>query len=164
MRKNSLARDKFSYHSFVRRSDSISLSIDVFISAKLSRREYTWQRFEPNGIPDHQLFPHLIQLLFPSPLPALLALFISPHFPPPLPPPYPSSSLTNRRFNGPPRPKTPGKIIQISSLRFPSNLGERGSTRVDAQHGGASGARVPTDVSQSGPDYKPAITVRPQEQ
>lgn len=138
-------------------SFSFFLPIDVFISTKLSRREYTWQRFDPNSIPDHQLFPHLIQLLFPPPsspprslgstLPSLLCCaHIAVHEP---------------AFYGPPWSKTPGKIIQISTLRFPSNPGERGSTRVDAQHGGASGARVPTDVSQSEPDYKPAITVRP---
>lgn len=49
-----------------------------------------------------------------------------------------TSRLTNARcFNGPPRSKTPGKIIQISSRRFSSNPGERkGSTHVDAQHTG----------------------------
>lgn len=57
----------------------------------------------------------------------------------------------------------PPRIIQISSLRYiwQSRTAriERGTTPSTVEReGDASGARVPTDVSQSGPDYKLSIT------
>jgi len=81
------------------------------------------------GIPERQLFPHFNQLLL--------------RF----------SYRLALDFNGPPRPspppEIPGKIIQISSLRFPPTSEEDRpvSTRNTRP---ASGTRVPTDVSRSG--------------
>lgn len=95
--------------------------------------------FDRTAYLDRQLFPHLTQLL-------LRPSLVSP------------AHSNAQRFNGPPRSKTPGKIIQISSLRFPSNLGERGGSTHNTR--AAPGTRVPTDVSQSESDYKAAITDR----
>lgn len=92
---------------------------------KLCRREYTWKRFDRTAY--------------------LTANYscISPNcsfVPLPSPQSTPQRLSNVQRFNGPPRPKTPGKIIQISSLRFSSNPSERGgSARVDAQHTGCLG-------------------------
>lgn len=100
-------------------------TIDVFaLKKKLCRREYTCKRLDRTAY-----LTANYSCISPN------CSFV------PLPSPQPTPSLSNvQRFNGPPRPKTPGKIIQISSLRFPSNPGEwGGSTRVDAQHTGCLG-------------------------
>lgn len=94
---------------------------------KLCRREYTWKRFDRTAYltanyscisPNCSFVPLL------SPLSSV----------------HPPTSFQRSAFYGPPWPKTPGKIIQISSLRFSSNPSERGgSARVDAQHTGCLG-------------------------
>lgn len=80
----------------------------------MSKGIYTWKRaVRPNGIPG----PPIIPASHPT-VPSSLSPLLSPPSPP-------SCHSNVQRFNGPPRSKTPGKIIQISSLRFPSNPGER---------------------------------------
>lgn len=101
----------------------------VFCNRRLHLDKVTSKRIyvkaaRPNGIPDRQLFPHLIQLL--------LRL-------PPLPLPFPSLTPGSRTLGvlTDHLSSKHRKIIQISSLRFPSNPDERErSTRVDAQHAG----------------------------
>lgn len=99
-------------------------TIDIFaLRKKLYRRGYTWKRFDRTAYltANYSCISPNCSLV---PLPSL----------------QPPALSNVQLFNGPPRPKTPGKIIQISSLRFPSNPSERGgSTRVDAQHTGCPG-------------------------
>lgn len=120
------------------------------------RLSYVEEDIRKSGSPERHTWPPIIPASHPTAPSSFSAA--------PLPSPLNLNPwlLNARLFNGPPQSETPGKIIQISSLRFPSNPDERGrSTRVDAQHAGlAPGTRVPTDVYQSGPDYKPAITDR----
>lgn len=95
-----------------------------------SRRSYVEENILKSGPTKRHTWPPIIPASHPT-APSFSAARS------PLPS-QPNPWLSNaRRFNGPPQFETPGKIIQISSLRFPSNPDERGrSTRVDAQHAG----------------------------
>lgn len=108
---------------------------------------YVEKRSDRNGIPDHQLFSHLTQLLLRPPLlPFFRVLLRTLGF------------LTNPTSVR----KTPGTIIQISSLRFSSKPDERRRSTCDAWHNTRGLPRglacQLTSPKQRGPDYKPTIT------